>query len=297
MNKQNINHFLRVSASFMFFGRFWEHFRWLGPYRDFFYNPRGFIIKFITSFTGENLTEIYNNHYYENIIIFFSKGLGIVFLISGIIILFYDKLYRLKFIVYIALIGLIINYFGILMGKHFDMWGIFFEHLSQFTSPILFLYSVNNKFYSKNIIYLAQVSISITFIGHGLFAVGYYPQPGNFADMVIIGFNLEEETARFFLIIIGWLDFVFGFVLLIPFWFLRRKIIANIFNLFLWYGIIWGGLTAIARFYVPFSKDLFFSNISQDLHEVFIRFPHFITPLVIWLILRNKTSLIYKTNL
>lgn len=286
MNKQTINHLLRISAFLMFLGRFWEHFRWLGPYRDVFYNPSGWVMKSIRYLTGESLTEVYNNHFYEHLVIYFSKGLGILFLIAGIILLFYDKLKFLKPIIYAALIGLLFNYYGLLVGKHFDMWGIFFEHASQFIIPILVIkYS---KQQSYRTVYIAQIAISITFISHGLFAAGYYPQPGHFADMMIIGFGLEENLARLILIIIGWLDFVFGAILLIPFSALNSKWLKALFLTFLWYGIIWGFLTAMARFYVPYRQDLFWSNITQDLYEVLIRVPHFMVPLFIWLMWKNR---------
>jgi hypothetical protein len=119
MNKQTINHLLRISAVLMFFGRAWEHFRWLGPYRDVFYNPQGVVLKLITFFTGETVVEIYNNHFYENLIINFSKGLGIVFLLSGLVILFYKKLHRFKVVIGVGLLGLILNFYGLLIGKHF----------------------------------------------------------------------------------------------------------------------------------------------------------------------------------
>lgn len=288
MNKQTIKHLLRISAFLMFLGRFWEHFRWLGPYRDVFYNPNGWTINLIGYITGESLTEIYNNHAYENMVIYFSKGLGVLFLLAGIIILFYERLKVLKPFIYIALIGLLFNYYGLLVGKHFDMWGIFFEHASQFLIPIIFLNFYNDN---KNTVYLAQVAISITFISHGLFAVGYYPQPGSFADMMIIGFDLEENTARFLLVIIGWLDFVFGAVILIPFSALKQKWLRALFITFLWYGIIWGLLTALARFYVPYSTDLFWNNVNQDLYEVLIRVPHFTVPIFIWLMWKNRKLL------
>ncbi len=279
MNRQTQLHFLRFSAALMFFGRFWEHFRWLGPYRDVFYYPKGFFMATVQFFTNETVTEIYNNHFYENLVIYFSKGLGIVFLFAGIIILFYEKLKQLKWFVYLALFGLLFCYWGILMGKHFEMWGIFFEHMAQLAAPVLFL-----QFYTQNsyrITYLAQIAISITFISHGLFAVGYYPQPGYFADMMIVGFRLTEHTARLLLIIVGWLDFLFGIVILIPFWRLTQRWTRKIFLAFVWYGIIWGFLTALARFYVPYNTDFFWNVLSQDFYKVLIRVPHFTLPLFI----------------
>lgn len=280
MNKQTINHLLRISATLLFFGRSWEHFRWLGPYRDVFYNPNGLILKSISVFTNETVTEIYNNHFYENLVINFSKGLGVVFLLSGLIILFFERSKKLKGIIYIGLLGLTFNYFGLLMGKHFEMWGMFFEHSAQLVIPLLFLLTVDKI--TSQTIYLAQLAISITFISHGLFAVGYYPQPGHFADMLIVSFGIEEDLARLLLVILGVLDFVFGLVLLIPYKKLDTQLKALFFNSWVWYGVIWGFLTAAARFYAPFSLELFWSNITQDLFQFLVRVPHFTIPLFIY---------------
>ena len=286
MNKQTINHLLRISAVLMFFGRAWEHFRWLGPYRDVFYNPNGVFLKSVTFFTGESITEIYNNHFYENLVINFSKGLGILFLLSGLIILFYERLCYFKFIVYLGLLGLLFNYFGLLMGKHFDMWGMFFEHAGQFFAPVLFI--MTRKELSNKSIYLAQIAISVTFVSHGLFAVGYYPQPGHFADMLIVSFGIEEELARLILVVVGVLDFVFGAIILIPYGKLNSPLKRTVFNLFVWYGIVWGFLTALARFYAPLKLDLLWSNVIQDLHEFCIRIPHFIIPIFIYYAVKLK---------
>lgn len=294
MKKQTIIHLLRIATVAMFLGRFWEHFRWLGPYRDVFYNPNGWIMNFIRQITGKSLTEVYNDHFYEKVVIYFSKGLGLVFLMAAIVILFYERLKVFKPIVFLALLGLLINYYGLLVGKHFDMWGIFFEHASQFVVPILFMKYGDDK--EGLIVYWAQVAISITFISHGLFAAGYYPQPGSFADMMIIGFGLEENIARLLLVIIGWLDFIFGAVLLIPFSALKSKWLKILFITFLWYGIAWGFLTAMARFYVPYRQDLLWSNLTQDLYEVLIRFPHFMVPLFIWFVWKRKRFTILRND-
>jgi hypothetical protein len=288
MNKQTINHLLRISAILLFFGRSWEHFRWLGPYRDVFYNPNGVIITFVSAFTNETVTEIYNNHFYENLVINFSRGLGGLFLLSGLVILFYEKLKKLKGVIYLSLLGLAFNYFGLFMGKHFEMWGMFFEHSAQLVIPLLFLFTLNEI--SDKTIYLAQLAISITFISHGLFAVGYYPQPGSFADMLIVSFGMEENIARLTLVIVGVLDFVFGLVLLIPYEKLDTRLKTLFFYSWVWYGIVWGFLTAAARFYAPFSFDLFWSNLTQDLFQFFVRVPHFTIPLFIYYGVKLKRS-------
>jgi hypothetical protein len=286
MNKQTINHLLRISATLMFFGRGWEHLRWLGPYRDIFYNPNGVVLKLVSFFTGETVTEIYNNHFYENLIINFSKGLGLIFLLSGLVILFYEKLPFFRNVIYIGLLGLLMNFFGLLMGKHFEMWGIFFEHAAQFMIPLLFLFTRSNI--SDKTIYIAQIATSITFISHGLFAIGYYPQPGKFADMLILSIGINEDLARLILVIVGVVDFVFGVVLFIPYKNLSTKFKVEFFNVFVWYGVIWGFLTAVARFYAPLNLDSLWSNLIQDLHQFLIRIPHFTIPVFIFYAIKLK---------
>jgi hypothetical protein len=280
---------LRIGVFLMFLGRAYEHIRWIGPFRDIFYHPQGFGGWF-ASFIDKPLNEIYNDHFYENAINYFSDAIGILYFSAGIVILFYERLFKLKWLVYVASFFLLLTYFGYLYSKNLDQYGMFVEHAAQFILPFAFIWQYEKKEFRVH--FWGSIAIVLTFIAHGLYAYGYYPQPGSFVDMMILGFKMNEETARFSLKIIGVLDFVFGGVVLLNLWILSgRKLhfsLVILLKFFLFYGIIWGGLTAFARIYITFHPEMMTHWLDQYLLEFLVRIPHFILPLVLYLKIKNK---------
>ncbi len=275
---------LRVSVFLMFLGRAYEHIRWIGPFRDIFYHPQGFGGWF-ANFVDKPLNEIYNDHFYENAVSYFSDGVGILYLLAAIVILFYEKLSKLKWLVYVATYFLLLTYFGYLYGKNLDQYGMFVEHAAQFIIPFAFIWQYEKKEFRVH--FWGTIAIAITFFAHGLYAYGYYPQPGSFVDMMILGFKMNEDTARYTLKIIGVLDFVFaGIVLLNLYVLFGNKIHVSLhllLKIFLYYGLIWGGLTALARIYIPFNGDMIIHSFDQYFFQFLVRLPHFIIPLVLLL--------------
>lgn len=86
---------------------------------------------------------------------------------------------------------------------------------------------------------LLQLTVSLCFIGHGLFAIGWYPTPASFLTMTLNLTPFTEDGAETFLMIFGALDLVVAALILTPIYELRR--------LGLGYMILWGALTALAR--------------------------------------------------
>ena len=275
---------LRIGAVLMFLGRAYEHIRWIGPFRDIFYHPQGFGGWF-ANFIGKPLNEIYNDHFYEHAVSYFSDGVGILYLLAAIVILFYERLSKLKWVVIIATSFLLLTYFGYLYGKNLDQYGMFVEHAAQFIIPLTFIWQYEKKEFRVH--FWGTIAIVVTFIAHGLYAYGYYAQPGSFVDMMIVGFKMDEETARFSLKVIGILDFVFGFIVLLNIWILIGKTLHTslifLLKIFLYYGVVWGALTALARIYVPFNYEMMLHSFDQYFFQFMVRFPHFIIPLVLLL--------------
>jgi len=275
---------LRVSTFLLFIGRAWEHIYWEGPFRNFFYNPHGFG-KVLEWLTGSTLQEIYRDHFYEHLIDNVSVGVGIVYALAGIATLFYSPSRKiLKWIIGLGVFCLALTFYGFFVDKHF-LYGTLFEYSAQFFTPILFIW-VCAGVRENRTLFVAKIAISVTFICHGLFAIGYYPQPGNFADMLIIGFGMQEDVARAALIDIAWLDFVFAGIVMIPFHLMYRKevwskILKIIFIVLVSYGIIWGFMTSIARFYTHFNSQFIWQSFEGFFHAFLVRLPHGILPLII----------------
>ena len=274
--------FIRYSAVLMLLGRAYQHIRWGGPFRDIFYDPQGFG-GWYANFIDTPLKDIYNDHFYENFLSYFSDFVGIVFLITAVVILGYERLSKLKGFIYASTALLALVFYGFLYGKNLDQYGMFFEHSAQLVFPLIFVWSYQRKTRLVNII--GSFAIAITYLCHGLYAYGYYPQPGHFADMMILGFGMTEDFARDLLVSIGIVDFVFALIVILG---IYLKHYANnssslmlLLKVNLWYGVIWGLLTSLARVYTSYTDGMFLHWMDQYFLEFLVRVPHFALPYVL----------------
>ena len=127
-----------------------------------------------------------------------------------------------------------------------------------------------------------RIVIAMTFISHGLYAIGYYPLPGVFIEMTTAILGVSEETAIVFLKVMGVLDFVASVFILLPY--------PKLIKLGLFYCIVWGILTALARpvaFYYP---EFWLESLHQWLYQAVFRLPQGLLPLVAFLILTRNNS-------
>ncbi len=167
---------------------------------------------------------------------------------------------------------------GILVGiallyhlEKFRTAGQFFEYSLQFLSP-LFLLSYLKYGLQKSWLLFLKIGIALTFISHGLYALGFYPVPGNFVTMTIKIFHCSDAMAKVFLQVVGILDIIFSLGL-----FFNK----SIYRLSIWYCIIWGFLTALARIVANVEIAAFGSTMHQWAYETVYRIPHFVIPLIL----------------
>ncbi len=162
--------------------------------------------------------------------------------------------------------------------EKFQSAGMFMEHTLQWATPFMLVYAA---FYQQNTAkfrFWIKIAIALTFVGHGLYAFGYYPVPGNFVDMMIMTFGLSDEAALSWLKVAGVLDFVAAAALFIP----RMARPALV------YCIIWGFLTAFARIIANFDINMPLDTLGQWWHEAFFRLPHGGIPLLLFWMLRRE---------
>ena len=208
-----------------------------------------------------------------------DQSLGTLFLIAALSTIFISaKAHYLKWPIYLGTLGLGVICFADFYAKNFYV-GQLLEHAAQLTIPV-FLISVTNKWNRQRLHLFMKIAIAITFIAHGFFAIGYYPQPGYFIDMMIKGLGVQENIARNSLIFFGLLDFLFAIAIFLP----------KIAKPALIYGVIWGFTTALARISTNFSFDFISNSLSQYVHEFLIRTPHFILPLILLLFSTDKIN-------
>lgn len=272
MQQRNINIILRITVIGVFLARAWQCLRWSPAFSNLYYNPNGFG-KVLEWYHGEDLYTILRDHIAEGGLLFLMKGSGVILLIAGIASIFYNtKRSWLKYLIWLGVPVLFFIFYGDFFKKHYN-WGMLLEHIAQFTAPILFIrYVKTNNATTLNI--WLKVTIAITFVCHGLFAVGYYLVPGSFTDMFIKGLGTNEPLAKQLLIAFGILDFIFAVLIFVP----------RLAKPALIYGVAWGFLTAMARIYTNYSISIDLENwFSQYWWEFFTRIPHFSFPLLIWL--------------
>lgn len=272
---------LKLSVFLIFFGRAWQHLFWDAPYRSFFWDER-LLEPMVTSLFKMTWQEYATNpatdHFIQRIIL----GNGLLYLISAIATISIRTTIKNWQKICICLGGISLVILTILMTKEkFYRIAQFFEHSIQFGLPFFLLWYYNHQNQTQKGVLILKLLIGFTFFSHGLYAFGAYPVPGKFIDMVIQIFGCSESNAITLLYIAGILDFIIAIIIFIT------KISAYA----LWYAVIWGLLTALARIVANFYWDFPLQSLHQNLYQVVYRLPHGLVPLlVIWYTKRTKKT-------
>ena len=147
-------------------------------------------------------------------------------------------------------------YFGNISQK--TITEIMSNHLSRFTRPV----------------FLIQISIALTFLGYGVYALGIYPLPEHFITITMNILPVSEEQSRTILYIAGILNVFAALTLFLP----------HIAKYALWYCTAIGLLTALARLtaFIDFSHpDI---ALNQWLHRTMFLLPNGGLPLLLCLV-------------
>jgi hypothetical protein len=271
---QLVQYFLRFATFFLFIGRAWQHLFWDAPFRALLWD-KDIMESLVLTIRGgtwqEFVTSESTDHFIQNIII----GFGIFYAFMAILTLFIQKRSKLFSWLYI-LSSLSLAFLAFLYCKEkFYHAGQFLEYAIQFFLPLFFYYNLTGKISPARLLLFLKIAIALTFTAHGLYAVGYYPQPGVFMDMLINILPINEVTAKQILIVAGILDFVISIAIFIP----------RLAKYALFYAAIWGGLTALARVWANFYLAFPLDSLHQNLYETLYRLPHMLVPLAAFFIL------------
>jgi len=213
----------------------------------------------------------------------FTKAFGVFFLCMALVSLCLTEsskqLGKLLWVGFLCLFLLALLEF---MQRQFYL-GLLIEHSLQVCAPAIYYLALYHKQnFSKYTLYIKMI-IALTFIGHGMFALGIHPVPGTFVDMLIIVLGVSEALARNLLLVAGSLDFIACIYLFIP----RTELYG------LGFAVIWGTITACARVLAYFDFDLLAMSSHQWILQTLIRLPHGLIPLAMFLYLKNKKNLIH----
>jgi hypothetical protein len=278
---QLVHNTLRLATFLLFAGRAWQHLFWDAPFRTLLWdqNVMENLVLFLRGGTWqEYVTSAATDRFIEYTII----GFGVFYALMALLTLFLRGKYLAKFtwLYFIASACLVFLAFLYSKEKFFHI-GQFFEYAIQFSLPLLFCYSLTQRIQPSKLLLYLKITIAFTFSAHGLYAIGYYPQPGVFVDMLINSLHFSEFAAHSFLIVAGVLDFVIAVAIFFP----------RVARYFLVYAAIWGGLTALARTWANFYWDFPLDSLHQNLYETVYRLPHMLVPLAALFILLKPEQL------
>jgi hypothetical protein len=275
--------FLQILVFFLFLGRAWQGIFWDLPLRAFFWNQRlleGWVEFFLGMDWQEYATDVEGVDRFINNLNF---SLGVFWLICAVLALMIHLKQRwMSWILYLGSFTLLLLS-ALYWKEKFLAIGQFFEYSLQVGSPILLVYVCFNP--NKNSLrfrHIVRLLISVAFVCHGLYAVGFYPQPGSWIQWSMQMFFIPSDAmASNFLKIMGWLDFVAALLIWLPHKQTR--------NAALWYCILWGFMTALARVTSNFYWEFPLSSLHQWTYETLLRFVHGGIPLLL-LIWDRKSS-------
>lgn len=272
--KLNFITVLRFACFFVFFGRAWQHLFWDSPLRTIFWDEA------LLSGLFETYFQISWHQYVTNgtsdfILQSAIRLMGVIFLFAAFAAIRVSENRKIDQLI----IGIGSGLLGLLAflyyKEKFYHAGQFFEYASQVGAPVFLLMAIQNK---KNLELYLKFAIALTFGCHGLYAIGYYPVPGDFQDMTMNILGVSNSQALFILKVAGVLDLFIVVGLFIP----------RLVSLSVLYCIGWGIATALARVVSNTTS----SNVWWDLHqwapETIHRLPHGLIPLALFILYQNQ---------
>lgn len=272
---------LRLSAFFVLFGRGVQHLFYDAPYRIVLWNES--LLTPVFNLFGWSWNEYVTSSLTDRLINYGVIAVGVLLIIASIVVAFNYK--KGKILLYISGHYLIILSLLYMASKYF-VPAQFIEYSAQMLSPFA-LIMFWNKCQPDRLILFIRIAVALTFIGHGSYALGFFPVPGNFIDMVINILGCTENTALVFLKIMGSLDFLAAILLFIPI----------LDHWALTFCCAWGLMTSFARV----GEDSVFGivhTLSTLGHEFIMRGPHFLLPLfLIYSAQKKAFNLLKATNI
>ncbi|MGB1205230.1 MAG: hypothetical protein ACPG5B_06265 [Chitinophagales bacterium] len=265
----------------LFVGRAWQHLRWDAPYRTLLWDEN------LLHDIVENMLNISWQTYVSQSDIYiqnFIVAIGVLYLFFAVVSILAQnhKPWQGNAL---KLGSVMLLFLALLYYKEkFYQIGQLIEYALQIGTPLALYYAV---FHGKNTVsyrLFLKIIIALTFIGHGLYAMGYYAVPANFQQMIVNFFGISEISARQLLIFAAYADFAIAIAIFLPY--LKSP--------FLLYAIFWGTATALARVVANLQTFMLSDGINQAWFEMAYRLPHGGIPLVLWLLLREKNKRLFK---
>lgn len=263
---------LYCAVAAMLIGRAWQHIFWDAPYRSLLWDEElmAGALQSLGIIWEEYITNPETDLWIRKVI----KSIGLYLLAAAAALYFIAKSKLARCL--LGSSGILIFMLSLFYWKeHFYQVAQVMELAAQYCSPFILLAFLKNDYeLSKQNDLFTRIAIALTFFGHGLYALGYYPIPVHFMSMTMEILGTNEEMSILFLKIAGVLDILVCIGLFLP----KRWRKAA-----LMYALIWGALTALARIFANVYLDYFSATVMQWGHETLMRFPNFLLPLfLLW---------------
>ncbi|MEO0626457.1 MAG: hypothetical protein AAFY91_05680 [Bacteroidota bacterium] len=268
-------HLLSWATAALFLGFAWKGLFFDFPLREFFWNE-ALVSDLLASFgidwswwvSAEGV-----NAYLPNIQLFISSAF-----VLGFIAVWWQNMPIRSIFVWLAIV---FNTIVLLLGLpgHNYSFGYVLEIALRFGTPLLWL-AGSRQTISVNTYFLARIFIAATFIGHGLYAMNYYPRPYSFVNWTTAGLGISEPSAINLLFAVGILDLIAAALLLIP------KPSWSIPVAMTWL-LPWAFLTTLARYWANSAYEDFSYLILRWSPEVLIRVPHVLVVLAVFVAWRS----------
>ena len=267
---------LRIGACLCFAGWAWQHLRWSAPYDAVLWHPDyfgwlpGMLDVSWDAWTAEIVT--------DRRVLIGVRATGFVYLVLAIVALITRSRSTAQHVLlFIGSVLLAILFFC----KYADAayaTATFVEHGGQILMPIVLIVALRRGIWDRWVFVAAVIGFWTTFAGHGIYALGLAPTPGQFYGLVNAVLGLDEQSTVLFLRVAGVLDFVACVGILIPTF--RR--------ISLGWAVLWGLLTAAARPVAGMSLAASWYGADLFLHEALLRTPHAAIPLFLLLVSRKR---------
>lgn len=262
--------FLLAACVLLLVGRMYQHLFFEAPYRAFFLKQAYFGWA-VAWFSDLEWVEYVNALETDRAILSFGRAIGVFFGLTALAALGLNSRFRpvAQGLLYASSFLLAFMALSYYLDKGFQLAQIM-EYTSQVLTPALLAWYAGRPG-SVAWQWVLRLAIGLTFLGHGLYALGMYPVPGNFVHMVITNLGLANSQATQLLLIAGWMDVGVAIGILLP----------KVDRFWLWYALGWGFFTALARLTTYVYLDhMFWASLHQMGFEFLIRTPHFLLPLV-----------------
>ncbi|MEM9928525.1 MAG: hypothetical protein AAF840_01775 [Bacteroidota bacterium] len=272
LNRSPTTLLLTISAFSVFFGRAYQYLNWDAPLRSFFWD-QGLLEPIVSGWFGRSWQSYATDLQVVENISRLQFGIGLLFIVAAVACLALLK-WNNRWLRFSILLGSLFLFFHAVLDtkEHFYHLIQLFEHSLQVGTPLVVYGLYQGKITVDRWLLVLKVLVALTFVAHGLYAIGVYPVPAHFVDMTIRLLGVSETGARTFLLTVGILDLVAALFLFLP-----RLIYVGV-----GYCFVWGLLTAFARTAIGFGLMEPLTLLHQQLYQTIYRLPHGLVPLAIW---------------